>query len=816
MSSTVRWTRLRLWLVVPLCAVGFLAWNGAARIGRIDSLSSLPGRAHVPDKPDPPSAAGDTRVLRDLVLPGGGGRAFDWIEQTELMAARGEARVRHVGYENAPEGHAVSLTSPYRWWLGLVSVVREAWSDETFARSVEQGALLADPWIQGLVVIGAAALAGWRFGRAAGLAVSLGAAFLFPFSARFLPGHPGPDGLSAACALGSVLFFLAGIRPVPPQGQAPDPRPWLALSGAVGALGLWVSVQAEAPILIGLGLGGLLSAFLQRSRASALAPEAWRFWGLTGGGLALLAFLLEYFPGHLSDVTLGSIHPLYGLAWMGAGDLMARAVARASGQALRWTGRDKAIGALALLAVLAPLVWMGRSASWGFLAKDADWSRLAALPDAAVAANTGAWLAKEAATAAAWATVLPFLMLASLAGIALRTMTEPASRTAVAIALGPAAVALALAWADLAWWGLLDGVLLALAAACAAPGWAVIRRPGRWWVVGAVALGALLGVARILPRGEAGSPAKLTPAESEELVDRHLGHWLALHAGETGAIVFAPPVETASLCFYGGLRGIGTLSPDNVSGFDATLAIASSQTLEEAHDLLQRRGVRFVVLPLWDPFFDNLGKLYLAGTPSSQASLFARELRSFNLPPWIRPIPYQTPIQGGAGSLEILIYEVEEGQSPAASAGRQAEYFVEMGQLDLAAAAAERLARFPGDVGALVARAEVQIARNETAESAKTVVVLQDRLASGADRFLPWDRRVSLAIVMAQAGKIDLCREQAIRSASEANEARLRTLTTGSLLNFLVICHSLGIELPDPRLRALAVDLLPVDLRSRI
>ena len=90
------------------------------------------------------------------------------------------------------------------------------------------------------------------------------------------------------------------------------------------------------------------------------------------------------------------------------------------------------------------------------------------------------------------------------------------------------------------------------------------------------------------------------------------------------------------------------------------------------------------------------------------------------------------------------------------------------------------------------------------------------RLGSGADRYLPWDRRVSLALVLAQAGRVEQARAQVERCLREASDPRLRSLTTGSLFNLLVIAHALRLEFQDPGLRDLALDLLPGDLRNRL
>jgi len=54
------------------------------------------------------------------------------------------------------------------------------------------------------------------------------------------------------------------------------------------------------------------------------------------------------------------------------------------------------------------------------------------------------------------------------------------------------------------------------------------------------------------------------------------------------------------------------------------------------------------------------------------------------------------------------------------------------------------------------------------------------------------------------------------RCVSDVNEARLRSLSTGSLYDLLVMAHSFGLEIADPGLRELALDLLPGDLRNRI
>jgi hypothetical protein len=89
-------------------------------------------------------------------------------------------------------------------------------------------------------------------------------------------------------------------------------------------------------------------------------------------------------------------------------------------------------------------------------------------------------------------------------------------------------------------------------------------------------------------------------------------------------------------------------------------------------------------------------------------------------------------------------------------------------------------------------------------------------LRSRADRFLPWDRRVSLAIVLAREENVELAREQTQRSLDAITEENIRTLTPGMLLNFQRLIRAFGLEIENAHLRALAGELLPRVLRVHL
>jgi hypothetical protein len=791
----------RLWIVAPLGACAFLAWSTHVRVERIEYVSGLAGAAGAPD---PRSATGYANGQRELIIPERLEDSFHWIAETQQMLGSGELRVRHVDYENPPAGHEVSWASPYRWWLGIVAGVDHALSGRPVGMSVERAAIYADPLLLALFILGASALAAWRLGGFAAGLLGVGLVGLFPFAARFLPGMPDQAGLALGLALGSLLAILAGAL----AGQ--NPRPWMIAAGILGGLTLWVSVSTGVPIVLGVAIGAMLAAFVPGA-----APLPWRTWSRVGGWTVFAAYLAEYFPDHMASWNVGRIHPLYGLAWIGLGELVSRCVSRIQGDRRPWILRDYFMAAFAAAMLASVPLAMWKTGSPGFLARDLEWARLAGLPHSPVAAGTGAWLKHDGMTPTAWATLLPVVSLAAVAFLVFRGGAPARSRAAIAVAAGPAVVALGFALRQLGWWAGFDACLLAVIAAASA-GAGALPALTRGLLVAAALVFAVPGIARLLPEKFVGASTVLTPAESEELVERHLAHWLSQRTGERAVVVYAPPNETTTLCFFGGLRGIGSFAPDNSVGFGNTLAIAGARTMEEVQDDLHARGVRYIVIPSWDPFFEEFARLYLVKELAGRTSLLIGELRRWNLPLWLQAVPYQIPVGGGFEGQSVLVFEVVDPQAPAAAAGRLAEYLVEMGKLDDAAAVAERLRRFPGDVGALAAEAQVQSARGDAQGAGQTLTSLLARLSAGGDRFLPWDRRVSLAVVLVQGQRYDLAKEQVRRCMADANEARLRSLSAGSLYDLLVLAHSFGVDFADPSLRILAPDLLPGDLRNRL
>jgi hypothetical protein len=814
-SSTTRIYK-RAWLIFPLLALAITIVTAAIRVRRIEYVSEDAGSP----------ASGPSGTAREskaewqprLVVPGHHNESFEWLDQTRQMFARGEWRVRHIDYENAKAGREVYASSPYRWWLWLLAWFLHAVTGAPIGPSLERAALFADPLL--LVVFGAATtvFVARRFGMLAAALTSAALATLFPLAAEFIPGVPDDHGLAQACAVWSVLPLLAGAASMDGAHGGRSTRRWFLAGGVAGGVGLWVGVLREVPVLLGIGLGALLAARVARVAARAgpsaeRRPLPWRIWALAGAGTCLASYLLEFFPSHLGNWELRAVHPMFGLAWLGGGELMAWATAWIEGEKPRADFRSAAALALAAAALASLPVAMVIGRSLVFLSGDLSSMRLSLLPGAATAPSLWAWLLQDGFTPSFLATVLPLLIVVPSALLLfLPRTTGRALRVPIALAFGPVLVATALALRQISWWSGVDTALIALLVAAAA----ALRAAPKPWLVAilsaAFAAPVCYGAWQLWPTADAHIRDGLSKTEVIGLVERDLSYWLAKHVGPSGAVVLAAPNVTATLHYYGGIRGLATFGWENLDGFQTAVRTVSATTPEEAQELIGLHGVTHIIIPSWDPFMDvyaNIGQGQVGGT-------FLERLHQWNLPPWLRPVPYLLPTISGFEGQSVVVLEVVDEQDDASATSRLAEYFVDMGQLDIAAKVGRMLRRFPADLGALLARVQVAAACGEDDQSAERFDLLLRRISGGADRDLPWDQRVGLAVVLVQAHHADLARPRLKQCIAELDEEKLRSLSTVLLYRLQVLRKAFNLDIPDPSLRALSLNLLPPDLRSRV
>lgn len=797
----------RAWLLVPLAALGFMAWTTQQRLARVEQVTHTDYEEAVVDPASPTGYAGGKRWL---IVPEHNNRSYQWIAETQQMLAQRDWRIRQVDYDNAPFGRAVHAASPYRWWLGVVAWCDHVMSGRPPGLSVEHAVLWADPLLHFLLLAGAVTFAARRFGILAAALLAAGVAGLYPFAGGFLPGAPDERGLARICALWSVLPLLAAV--VTPGSSAKNTARLFMAAGVAGGLGLWISAPTQVPVLAGLSVGGLLAVALggkhETPPAHSLLP--WRAWALAGAGTALAAYLIEYFPHHL-EFHLEVNHPLYSLAWVGAGELFVAADAwRRTGKFSPPKDMPRLVLALAAIAALPVAMRLGETQS--LIAGDLAATRLTSLPNGATAPNFPTWISRDGFTAPALAALLPLLVLVPALWLLLRRRTENSGRAAIALALGPVLVALPFAWRQLAWWNTCDTLLLALIAVTSAViASAPIARAGRFVWPASVGLLLLPGLVQLLP-AKTGENIELSRLEVEGLVERALAHWVADHAGTGPAVVLLPPDRTVSWSFHGGFRGIGTANWENRDGLAATVRIVTATTADEARGLINQRGITHIVLPSWDTDLDAFARWSLPNPEDA----FIMALHHWALPPWLRPRPYALPVAPGFENQSVVILEVTGDSNRAVALSRLVEYFIETQQAERAVSSIAGLQRYPSDLSALLALAQVEKLRGNAAGFTQAFNALVTALNGGLDRTLAWDRRVSLAIVLALGERNDLAKEQVRRCLERLDEARLRSLTTGALFRLQVLGKAFDLPITDPALRELARKLLPSELRGRL
>ncbi len=782
----------RAWVLVPVCALGLIAWVAYSRVDRIQYTTAQASWSVDAPAVDPSSPTGYAGGLRQLLVPNRNTESQEWIRQTQQMLHTGDWRVRHVDYDNAPWGRETDLPALYRGWLGLVATIDRGLSGRSPGPAVEHAALYADPLLQALLLLVTAGFTARWFGPLPAALLSVGLVALHPLGGQFLPGAPDHRNLGNLCALWSVLPLLAPGRSV---GR-------FLVAGIAGGLGLWISPAAQWPILGGIVLGASLARGLTRNETNSVPILPWRIWSLGGMITVFAACVVERYPSG-GEVDLARIHPLLGIGWLSAGEFILAFSAR---EGSRRTLRTVIV---AFAAAAGFLGITGSAIDANVFAADPLSQRLTNLPGGASAPNFFAWLAQAGAGPAIVATVLPMLLALPACLFLLRRKLPGPECTAFAIGLGPLLVALGLACSQLRWWNLVDSILLAVLAGTAAAHVAANPRLARWFWSALLAVAVIPGLVRLVPSR---ASAELGETEVRGLIDRDLAQWLTQRAGRSDAVILTSPDLAAPLSYYGSLRAVASLAPENQSGVTATIRLASATSFDEAFALITQRHVAYIVIPSWDTTLSQ----YAHMGSSRPDRVFIALLAQRNLPPWVRPVTYYLPKIPGYEGQEVMVFEVVDEQDEVTALSNLAEFFVETGQIDQAAATAAKLRHYPADPGALSALAQVEYARGDRAAFDSLLGKLVPYAARSAGADLGWDRQLSVAVVLTQGRRLDLASDVIRRCLAGADDARLRALSANSLLRLLTLKKISGHSFPDPRLEELARRLLPPTLRQRL
>ncbi|MBX3421701.1 MAG: hypothetical protein KF752_09110 [Pirellulaceae bacterium] len=657
---------------------------------------------------DRSSPTGYELGMRRLVLPLEGIDGLHWIMHAQNMLRDSNWRVRWTTIDNHPHGRAVHWSHGFLWLLIGCGTVHAWLADWPVAASVEQVApyvnvlllaliVLISPWIfrRQLGVLGAAGLAGGLIG-------------VHSLYEQFMVGMPDHHGLVAIACMFSVLLIGVGgagwitdsafgqlavgqFRPVklqlpskqrmPPNArsraaQTASPierhvslataRRYFVASGLAGSVGLWISAATTVPVLVGIGLGALASCrFGANSSGQAsirYVAGLWRWWGVAGCAGSLVFYLLEYFPGHMA-LRLEVNHPLYGLAWLGGAELIARVNQWVLDGIRPWQGSFGPVGlAAASLAIVAPPMLIGGFAERSFWIADPFLWNLHR--DYINEFNSvlrfleGKRLLTAIIQYGSFLFIAPPLIRLLLTKHLGNTWKGPLMLVAL-----PGGLITLMGLLQFRWLLIANSLWVAAIPLALVASYLLVRtqRIAVYEGAAGMAFTAILLVANpaLLVQGFLRSVTiKTTEIGREEYFGIYLRDYaynLRRSEPQTEPTVVSGPTSTTYLMYYGGMKGLGTLYWENLPGLKATAEIYATQSDLEAFRLFRQHAVTYLALFQADAFALEYTRLHRALPRDAQAydGLVPRLLSGARPPGWLKPTRHQ-PVPGSAGNNQVF------------------------------------------------------------------------------------------------------------------------------------------------------------------
>jgi hypothetical protein len=614
--------------------------------------------------------------------------AFDgytWNRHAEHLGKDGEWRLRHTDMDNAPDGRQVHWNSAFAWYLRGLGEIYRASTGDSLRNSIFRMSIWANPILL-VVAIGIfSTLSARRFGPLCGTVIAIGMVAVPTFYEGFLPAYPDHHGVIAFTLLG-MLFGIAWagagwVQPpggsdfVPPRSIR-QARHGFIFSAVCGAAGLWISALSTAIVLGAIGLAALVSAvasrWLVRKDGCHFHPELWKTWALWGAGTSLAFYLIEYFPNHLS-MRLEVNHPLYALAWIGGGWI----VAEVSGWLNNTSSKPVAFPWLRLIlpvvccAILPIVVIAGGSAVYipndPFLSR--LWKNIAELLPLTKRIEMGGLTWQ---VAVGW---FPALILAS-AGLMFSRGVGHGTKSTLVCLVVPIMVITGLQFYQVRW-GMLAGPLYI--------GLAGIVIPQVWKLIPRSLLGRSFAAALLLGFGflfvqpsfynsftnvwsqyRSGENMQLSPGQGLALIHRQMARTLLDDADGKPIVLLSSPNSSCLLSSVGGFQTVGTLYWENVDGLKKAAEALNAQNDDEALALIQKLGVTHVSVMTWENFIEPFfGILYPKPPPDKTfADSFGKKaLFDRTIPSWSRPLVFPPNNLTQGLQQQVLLLRVAPEQS---------------------------------------------------------------------------------------------------------------------------------------------------------
>ena len=560
-----------------------------------------------------------------------------WIRHALSLEEGRGLRLRHTDIDNAPMGREVHWNSGWAWAIAGAGQLHRAATGLALPRATERAAMWLNPLALFLAILVFSTWTLRRLGIVAAIFITAAMALQARLLEGFFPYYVDHHGLLSVSVLGVVLGGMAMVRGV--RGGA-------VFSALAGAFGLWVGAASAIPALAITAVAGAIVA------APNGDARAWRLWGAIGAAAALAFYALEYFPQHMAP-RLEVNHPLYAVAWLAAGELVARRVQPAPlDRAQRWWPW------IALLALPATILAGGANV---LSFTDPFMVRLHAQH---IREFLPMWKALADASTGTIVRICVLEAVPLVAALATLAVLRGRSPRLLVFTTLVAAPLLAMAWWQARWQlnaSAASVVLLlvlvetwtadrdqrtrALAMAAAA---AILFLPGGW--------------DRYYSAYASVRARVVSPAEAQLALARDVAAVLRMTQPTGEITLLSSPNGSTSVGYYGRFRTLGTLYWENAEGLKAAARIFSTGDDAEAERMIRARHVTHVAM-----FFDeNFIEPYLVLlNPNATAQMLQRSfgwrlLTSAEIPAWLEPIPYEPPPDLKVLNNPVRLFRVRE------------------------------------------------------------------------------------------------------------------------------------------------------------
>lgn len=774
------------------------------------------------------SALDETARSADLptsvYVPGNiDGRA--WFRHAEAVLDGKAFRIRHTDIDNAPAGRDVHWSSGWTWIIAGSGWLWHVATGEPKHEALEHATVWLPSVMLLVLMVAISGYAARRAGWLAGVLVAVAMVGHNNFYKQFIPTYLDHHGLIVssvfAMTLGA-LFMGAGwwtdgedengqratgnvLRILPSSKR--DAHRAAIVSGICGGIGLWISAASVVPVIALIGVAGIAAGVFARQQGEReglhFESSVWRTWGRVGAATSVFFYLVEYFPNHLG-FRLEVNHPLYALAWLGAGELIAEIVERARTPRSEWFAQPARLARPAFLIALAPITILVAGVKVFWLLDPF----LATIHPTYIREFSPGWpgFAHLGIENLPLGAAIVFL-------IARREKTPALVWFATIVALGCTLAG----WRQARWLDVASGAQIALALVLATH--LAIKQSERTRITLALsAFGVMFlpttitGVAdtqRVTAEGRVEGPEALL------VLYRDVASALRASSPDSNITILSTPTVSPHVAYFGQFQSVGTFYWENEAGLKAAAAILSSQSDDEAKQEIRARHITHIALFTHDDFLTPYYRLLHrdAGDSDVEHTFGARLLHRGQAPQWLQWIPYRAP--GDLTGLEtrVLLFKVNFDQTAAEFLTHAARAKMAMGEY----ASADRdidslIALSPKEFMPRVLKGQSLFARREWSQAADAAAAAMNRAPeverlnigrSVGANFLAADQKplafrifrstlqqkfdADIACTLAYA--LSTAREDSLRNGREALTLAERAFESDTLNSKYAICY---------------------------